>query len=172
MSTSHHATIIVNVRLTVSENWHRASSNMLTTWQNASPSRVTLSSATWHSYNKKQRNYKSEWIDFILVSKIKLYMSLHSISSLTFYLMAFSSWLLFWLLRNCYETVDRFQPTKRSRRAGPSATAHTCYMYFVTYWKILRRGFDLIYNNWNNITRKLSQRQRRRLLLNEEIKVA
>ena len=84
--------------------------------------------------------------------KHMLLVSYHSVCSLISHLMSFSSWLVVWLLRNCHETVDRFQPTRG--RSGPSVTARTCCVHYVACWKILRRGSVLLYrtqehtSNW------------------------
>ena len=64
-------------------------------------------------------------------------MSIHSVSSLISYLMAFSSWRLVGLSKNYGLTAQQLSWYSWHRER---ATDHTCYMHYVTWWKILRRG--------------------------------
>jgi len=61
-------------------------------------------------------------------------MSIYSISSLISYLglMAF-----FELTLGLKQSIDF---SRHRGRAGPSATAHTCYMYYVTYKLIVKNS--------------------------------
>jgi len=64
-------------------------------------------------------------------------MSIHSVSSLISYLMAFSSWRLVGLSKNFGLTAQKLSWNSWHRER---ATVHTSYMHYVMWWKILRRG--------------------------------
>ena len=80
--------------------------------------------------------------------QIKLCMSVHSYQYPYFLFNGFFK-LTFGLMLDCSKTVVACMINSwlisalHGGRVGPSATAHTCYMYYVTQWKILRRGSSL-----------------------------